>query len=169
MAVIFLRELLPLALLGRSSHADLAVPTGRLPCLSPLMLLSDPRANCRSGNCVSCASSSRETQKTAGALSCAFELDGLGRGRSAAFNFFVRTTREVCDAVLPSGHQRSDSILRRHALRIDDPQSRRAFRSAAGLPEIGKARKREVPKPSSFIGSGAVPEPFRFKDQRAET
>jgi hypothetical protein len=117
---------------------------------------------------VLCFVITRDPEDRSEALSCALELDTLGRGRSAAFSFFVRTTREVCDAVLASGHQRTDAILRRYASRIDDPQLRRAFRSAAGLPEIGRGRKCEVPKPASFIGSGAVPEAFRLADQQVE-
>ena len=118
---------------------------------------------------VLCFVISRDPEDRSEALSCALELDTFGRGPSAAFSFFVRTTREVCDAVLASGHPRTDSILRRYASRIDDPQLQRTFRSAAGLPKIGRERKWEVPKPASFIGSGAVPAAFQLADQQAET
>lgn len=107
-----------------------------------------------------CFAVTRDPDDRAAAFSFAAELDALGRDGYRGFSFFFRTSWEVCDAILASGHQRSEATLRRHASRIEDPQLRRAFRSAVGLPEI--ARPRQQPsKGAPLIGSGSFLEPLR--------
>ena len=63
------------------------------------------------------------------------ELDSLGAGRwgPAAPSFFVRTSKEVCKAILEVGDGRDSAVLRRHVARIDDLRLRRAFEAAVGL------------------------------------
>jgi hypothetical protein len=68
------------------------------------------------------------------AVTIAEELDSRGRRwRPAAARFFVRTTNEVCEAIVAVNDDRRDAVLRKHLARIDDPRLRQAFRSAVGL------------------------------------
>jgi hypothetical protein len=76
----------------------------------------------------------RDTSDQAAALALADEIDSLGiRWRPAAPHFFLRTSREICDAVLAAGDGNNNPVLRGHAARIDDPRLRRAFEAAVGL------------------------------------
>jgi hypothetical protein len=71
------------------------------------------------------------------AVTIAEELDALGRRwRPAAAHFFVRTTNEICEAIVTVNDERRDPILRKHLARIDDPRLRQAFRSAVGLQSL---------------------------------
>jgi len=73
----------------------------------------------------------REPSDRSAALAMADELDSLGgQWRPAAPRFFLRTSDEVCGAVLTIGDRRSHEVLRRHAARIDDLRLRRAFEAA---------------------------------------
>jgi hypothetical protein len=74
-----------------------------------------------------CFAVTRDPDDRAAAFSFAAELDALGRDGYRGFSFFFRTSREVCDAILASGHQRSEATLRRHASRIEDPQLEARF------------------------------------------
>jgi len=76
----------------------------------------------------------REAADRWAVLVMADELDSLGmRWRPAAPSFFVRTSNEICDAILTDHDARSHALLRRHVARIDDPRLRRAFRAAVDL------------------------------------
>jgi hypothetical protein len=82
----------------------------------------------------------REPSDRAAALAVADELDSLGMQRKRrAPSFFLRTSNEVCEAILAAGdgHDVDDghdrAVLRRHVARIEDPRLRRAFEAAVGL------------------------------------
>jgi hypothetical protein len=76
------------------------------------------------------------------------QLDSLGRqGTPSAFHFFRRTNEELCRAVLMAGDKYSDSILRKHVARIDDPRLRRAFQAAIGPRPISEQRQQDKKRP----------------------
>lgn len=82
----------------------------------------------------------RELTDQSAALAMADELDSLGvRWQCRAPRFFVRTTKEVCEAILAACDGSNNAVLRRHLARIDDPRLRRAFRAAVGLDERSEA------------------------------
>jgi hypothetical protein len=70
----------------------------------------------------------REPSDQSAALAMADELDSLGlRWRPAAPSFFLRTSHDVCAAILTVDNGHDSAVLRRHVARIDDPRLRRAF------------------------------------------
>jgi hypothetical protein len=76
----------------------------------------------------------RDAADQAAVLASADELDSLGlRWRPGAPRFFLRTSGEVCAAILRVSDGHSDAVLRRHLARIDDPRLQRAFRAAVGF------------------------------------
>jgi hypothetical protein len=84
----------------------------------------------------------REPSDQSAALTSADELDSLGvRWRPTAPNFFLRTSHEVCAAILTVGDEHSNSVLRRHVARIDDPRLRRAFQAAVGLQRTSEPQR----------------------------
>jgi hypothetical protein len=105
-----------------------------------------------------CFAVTQEPSDRSAALAVADELDSLGMQRKrTAPSFFLRTSNEVCEAILTAGdgHDVDDghdgAVLRRHVARIDDPRLRRAFRAAVGLPktseppqENAKSKRRKV-------------------------
>jgi hypothetical protein len=75
----------------------------------------------------------REQSDRSAVLAMADELDSLGaRWRPNAPQFFHKTSREVCNAILQVAEGHSHPVLLKHCLRIDDPRLRRAFRAATG-------------------------------------
>jgi hypothetical protein len=77
-----------------------------------------------------------EAKEQSAALAAAHELDGLGvRWRRTTPGFFVRTSNELCQAILAGDHG-ANPVLRKHIARIDDPRLRRAFRAAVALQEV---------------------------------
>lgn len=95
----------------------------------------------------------REPKDQSAALAMADELDSLGvRWQRTAPRFFVRTTNEVCEAILAASDVNNNAVLRRHVARIDEPRLRRAFRAAVGLQEtsdvqqeIAQSKRRKNP------------------------
>ena len=78
----------------------------------------------------------REPSDQSAAIALADELNSSdGRWRPAAPSFFLRTSNEVCEAVLSVGDEHNSHVLRRHVARIDDPRLKRAFQAAVGLRE----------------------------------
>ena len=76
----------------------------------------------------------REPSDLSAALAVAEKIDSSGeRWRPAAPRFFLRTSNEVCEAILAVSDGHNDAVLRRHVARIDDPRLRRAFQAAVGL------------------------------------
>jgi hypothetical protein len=77
----------------------------------------------------------REPNDQSAVLVISDELDSLGAGRwrPAAPSFFVRTSNEVCKAILAVGDGHNNVVLRRQIARIDDPRLRGAFQAAVGL------------------------------------
>jgi hypothetical protein len=76
----------------------------------------------------------REPSDQSAALAMADELDSLGvRWRPAAPRFFLRTTNEVCEAILAVSDGQNNRVLQGHVARIHDPRLRRAFQAAVGL------------------------------------
>jgi hypothetical protein len=106
----------------------------------------------------------REPADLAAALAVADELDSLGvRRKRRAPSFFLRTSNEVCEAILAAGdgHDVTDgddnAVLRRHVARIEDPRLRRAFEAAVGLqrtsePQQESAEKQEAKGPGLVKG-----------------
>jgi hypothetical protein len=56
-------------------------------------------------------------------------------------DFFLRTSHEVCGAILTVGDEHSNSVLRRHVARIDDLRLRRAFQAAVVLQRTSEPRR----------------------------
>jgi hypothetical protein len=76
----------------------------------------------------------REPSDQSAALAMADELDSLGvRWRRAAPSFFLRTSHDVCSAILTVSDGHDSAVLRRHVARIDEPRLRRAFQAAVGF------------------------------------
>ena len=76
----------------------------------------------------------REPSDRSAALAMADELDSLGgQWRPAAPRFFLKTSEEVCSAILTVSDGHIPPVLRTHLARIDDPRLRRAFQAAIGL------------------------------------
>jgi hypothetical protein len=106
----------------------------------------------------------REPADLAAALAVADELGSLGGGgKRRAPSFFLRTSNEVCEAILAAGdgHDVTDgddnAVLRRHVARIEDPRLRRAFEAAVGLrqtsePQQESAEKQEAKGPGFVKG-----------------
>jgi hypothetical protein len=66
------------------------------------------------------------------ALEIAEEIDKLGSRVDAqpAFNFFRRSSTELCSAIADKRDPNRNAILQRHLKRIDDHRLRRAFAAA---------------------------------------
>jgi hypothetical protein len=80
----------------------------------------------------------RQPADRAAVCAMAEQLDSLGARRplGAAPRFFRRTSEEVCRAIIASGDDRSNAVLRRHITRIDDLRLRRAFQAVVGIASI---------------------------------
>jgi len=67
-------------------------------------------------------------------------LDSLGAPSRPAQqpHFFVKTSHEVCDAIVATGDRRN-AILLRHIARIEHPRLRRAFQAAVDLYQSSEA------------------------------
>jgi hypothetical protein len=92
----------------------------------------------------------RELSDRSAALAMADELDSLGsRWRPASPHFFLRTSEEVCEAIVAAGGRHSHDVLRRHVARIDDARLCKAFQAAVGLPPTS-----EVPQLEDAEGKG---------------
>ena len=95
----------------------------------------------------------REPADQSAALAAADELDSLGvRWQRTAPRFFLRTSNELCAAILAASDGENNAVLQRHLIRIDEPRLRRAFRAAVGLKETsglqeesGKIKRRKGP------------------------
>ena len=75
----------------------------------------------------------REPSDRSAALAMADELDALGGSwRPVAPRFFLRTSQEVCGAIVSFGDAHSNAVLRRHAMRIQHTRMRRTFQAAIG-------------------------------------
>jgi hypothetical protein len=67
------------------------------------------------------------------ALTMGGMLDTSGVVGSASFHFFSRTGAQVCYAISERHASESDTVLRRHIDRIDNPRLARSFAAAVGL------------------------------------
>lgn len=87
----------------------------------------------------------REPRDQTAVLATADELDSAGIGwRPAAPSFFLRTSNEVCAAILGVGDRHNTAVLQRHIARIDDPRLRRAFQAAVGLRPTSAPRQQDT-------------------------
>ena len=87
----------------------------------------------------------REASDWSAALAMADELDSVGlRWRPAAPKFFLRTSNEVCDAILAVSDRHNSSVLRTHVARIDEPRLRRAFQAAVGLRQASEPQQQNT-------------------------
>ena len=71
-------------------------------------------------------------------LRIAREIDGLDRqDGSTGFEFFRRTSAELCAAILPPD-ERAPLVLQQYLVRLDDDRLKRAFAAAidAGRPNV---------------------------------
>jgi hypothetical protein len=102
-----------------------------------------------------------ETEDQAAALAIADELDVPGPPwRETGFHFFVRTTNEVCRAVVSVDDQEREAILRKFVARIADRRLARAFEVAAEIqprdePPLRRANLRK--SPGMDLWRGLVP------------
>jgi hypothetical protein len=92
----------------------------------------------------------RDLSDQAAVLALADEIDSAGIGlgvtwRPTAPRFFLRTSEEVCEAIL-AGDADGNAVLRKHATRIDDRRLRSAFEAAVGLQPQPRWQS---PRPSS--------------------
>jgi hypothetical protein len=72
-------------------------------------------------------------------LALAAELDGQSNRRGdASFRFFVRTSGELCSAILGPKEEPNTVVLRFHA-EICDPRLKRAFAAAVGIAQAEPA------------------------------
>jgi hypothetical protein len=79
----------------------------------------------------------QEASDHASAVSMADEMDAVGlRWRPSGSTFFVRTTEEVCRAIVSADDPTRLTVLQRHARLIDDPRLRRAFEDVVGIGQI---------------------------------
>jgi hypothetical protein len=89
----------------------------------------------------------REPSDQSAVLAMAEELDALGvRWRPAAPRFFLRTSTEVCEAILAVSEGHNNAVLRRHIARIDDPRLRRTFQAAVGLRQASDVQRTSEPQ-----------------------
>jgi hypothetical protein len=93
----------------------------------------------------------RKPSDQSAVLAAADELDNVAlRWRPTAPRFFVRTSHEVCHAILAIDEMHDNAVLRSHVARIDDPRLRRAFQAAVGLQPAAQLQqqgaKRKRPK-----------------------
>ena len=91
-----------------------------------------------------------ENDRTA-VFALAREMDSLGtRFGLADHGFFLRTSAEVCEAIVQPHNSRSFRLLRTHAQRIEHPRLRNCFRTAVDLADVARmpndrASKRSMP------------------------
>lgn len=78
-------------------------------------------------------------------LAIAHQIDGLAPKRDGQpdFNFFRRTSAELCAAILRPG-ELTATLLRQYLVRIDDDRLRRAFAAAV---EVSQPKVSSVSKP----------------------
>jgi hypothetical protein len=60
-------------------------------------------------------------------------MDGSSIGARQSITFFVRTSVEVCQAIMAADSASKAALLGRHLARIEDSRLRSAFRAAVGL------------------------------------
>ena len=78
----------------------------------------------------------RDDADQAAVLAIAEAIDARGsRAASTSFDFFRRTTLELCRAIREPGNPGRSAIIRRHLDRIEDDRLRRAFAVAVELPD----------------------------------
>ena len=76
----------------------------------------------------------REPSDRSAVLSIAYELDGpRRRSGPSTLCFFVRTSDEVCSAILGPVEEREKAVLRTHIARMDDSRLKAAFAAAVDL------------------------------------
>jgi hypothetical protein len=84
----------------------------------------------------------REPADQSAALAVADELDSLGvRWGRRHRPFFLRTSNEVCAAILAINDGHNNAVLQMHVARIDDARLREAFQAAIGLRQISEPRQ----------------------------
>jgi hypothetical protein len=76
----------------------------------------------------------REPSDRSAVLSVAYELDApRRRSDPSTLCFSVRTSDEVCNAILGPDEERARAVLRTHLARMDDPRLKAAFAAAVDL------------------------------------
>ncbi len=87
----------------------------------------------------------REPSDRSATLAVADELDSVGlRWRPGAPRFFLRTSNDVCDAILAVGDNDNAAVLRTHVARIQDLRLRRAFQAAIDLRQPSETQQRST-------------------------
>lgn len=78
----------------------------------------------------------RDANDQLAVIGCAAELDSAGARWADGPSFFVRTSREVCQAIAMENDPHSLGVLTKHSRRIEDPRLRRAFQAAVDAAPI---------------------------------
>ncbi len=76
-------------------------------------------------------------------LAAELDVSGLHWPRSAQ-RFFLRTSRELCAAILVNETEPNHALLRQHIARIDDARLRNAFAAVLGVEQSANAGSRVV-------------------------
>ena len=85
----------------------------------------------------------RENADRLGLLALANEIDRLGRshGNGMDFDFFRRTSTELCDAILRPDMPGAGTLLRQYLARIEDARLKRAFAAVIEVDQPEQASK----------------------------
>lgn len=84
----------------------------------------------------------RDPNDRATVMASAVALDTPACTGPSSFDFFVRTSTHVCDAILQNRDDTARQLLRRHAACIDDPRLRAAFLASLGFDEAPQRQQR---------------------------
>jgi hypothetical protein len=88
-----------------------------------------------------------------GVLAAANEIDRLGRSRDdrEQFDFFRRTSAELCEAILHPNQPSCELMLGKYLARIDDAKLKRALMTALDFEQRERASTTPRPKPYSAL------------------
>lgn len=88
----------------------------------------------------------RDNADRLGMLAIANEIDRLGQRENerADFDFFMRTSTRLCEAILHPKEIGADTLLQQYLARIDEPELKRAVAAVLDLehPEQASAKRR---------------------------
>jgi hypothetical protein len=84
----------------------------------------------------------RDAIDGAAAETAAGPLDAAAFQGTPSFNYFVRTTREVCKAIADPRNEHNSLILQKFVTQIEDRRLKAAFRACLELPDNSAPRPR---------------------------
>jgi hypothetical protein len=85
----------------------------------------------------------RDQNDRSAALAFATELDRAGSSKACSPTFFLRTSQEVCQAIVGEDDPTRLAVLSTHCRRIEDDRLRRTFRTAVGLETASHKKNRK--------------------------